>query len=47
MKDLYNTIKESLFDEEEQLDNIDMNAWLSKQEYPYVMGNTKNGKIEP
>lgn len=46
MKGLYNTIKESLFDEEEQLDNIDMVSWLSKQEYPYVMGNVKNGKIE-
>lgn len=46
MKGLYNTIKESLFDEEEQLDNIDMASWLSKQEYPYVIGKVKNGKIE-
>lgn len=46
MKRLYNTIKESLFDEEEQLDNIDMVSWLSKQEWPYVVGNAKNGKIE-
>lgn len=46
MNDLYNTIKESLFDEEEQLDNIDMVTWLSKQEWPYVVGNAKNGKIE-
>lgn len=46
MKDLYNIIKESLFDEEEQLDNIDMVSWLSKQEWPYVVGNVKNGKIE-
>ena len=46
MKDLYNTIKESLFDEEEQLDNVDMVTWLSKQEWPYVVGNAKNGKIE-
>ena len=46
MKDLYNTIKESLFDEDEILDNMDMVAWLSTQEYPYVIGNIKNGKIE-
>lgn len=46
MKGLYNTIKESLFDEDEILDNIDMASWLSKQEFPYVMGNVKNGKIE-
>ena len=46
MKDLYNTIKESLFDEDEILDNIDIVSWLSKQEYPYVIGNVKNGKIE-
>lgn len=46
MKDLYNTIKESLFDEDEILDNIDMVSWLSKQEFPYVIGNVKNGKIE-
>jgi hypothetical protein len=46
MKDLYNIIKESLFDEEEQLDNIDMVSWLSKQEWPYVVGNVKNGKVE-
>lgn len=46
MKGLYNTIKESLFDEEEQFDNIDMVSWLSKQEWPYVVGNVKNGKIE-
>ena len=46
MKDLYNAIKESLFDEEEQLDNIDMVSWLSKQEWPYVIGKVKNGKIE-
>ena len=45
MKDLYNTIKESLFDEDEILDNMDMVAWLSTQEYPYVIGNIKNGKI--
>lgn len=46
MKDLYNTIKESLFDENEILDNMDMVSWLSKQGYPYVIGNVKNGKIE-
>ena len=46
MKGLCNTIKESLFDEDVILDNIDMAAWLSKQEFPYVMGNVKNGKIE-
>ena len=46
MKNLYDIIKESLFDEEEQLDNIGMVSWLSKQEYPYVVGNVKNGKIE-
>ena len=45
MKDLYNTIKESLFDEDEILDNMDMAVWLSKQEYPYVVGDVKNGKI--
>lgn len=41
MKDLYNIIKESLFDEDEMLDNIDMMSWLSKQEWPYVVGNVK------
>ena len=46
MKDLYNTIKESLFDEDEILDNMDMSIWLSKQEYPYVVGDVKNGKID-
>lgn len=46
MKKLYNTITESLFDEEEQLDNIDITVWLSKQEWPYVVGNIKNNKIE-
>jgi hypothetical protein len=46
MKKLYDAITESLFDEEEQLDNIDMSVWLSKQEWPYVVGNVKNSKIE-
>ena len=46
MKDLYNTIKESLFDEDDIIDNMDVAIWLSKQEWPYVVGNVKNGKIE-
>lgn len=46
MKDLYNIISESLFDEEDQLDSIDAKIWLDKQDPTTVRGEIKNGKIE-
>lgn len=45
MKDLYNTIKESLFDENLIISNMDAEVWLNKQSCNDVMGKVENGKI--
>jgi hypothetical protein len=47
MKDLYNTIKESIFDDEDvAIDALDADVWLSNQDPLVARGVVKNGKID-
>ena len=47
MKDLYNTIKESIFDDEDAaIDALDADVWLSNQDPLIARGVVKNGKID-
>lgn len=45
MKNLYDIIKESVFDEDSIISNMDAEVWLSKQSCDDVMGKVENGKI--
>ena len=45
MKNLYDIIKESVFDEKSIMNNMDAEVWLDNQSCDDIIGKVENGKI--